>query len=132
TLGEGGNQGRRQGKRGHAVEVVDLSRAHSLFDLRQRAQLHQLATAAAQVDPGHVAWRVPVTGIELYHHVIQLVVAGERADPATAQERLQGGRDVAHGNAEVLRPVSVEGDAQLRLVEAQVGVHVRQTLDGPC
>src|SRR2546425_13336278 len=25
-----------------------------------------------------------------------------------------------------------EGDAQLRLVEAQVGVHVRQTLDGPC
>src|SRR2546427_9592350 len=41
-------------------EVVDLSGAHSLFDLRQRAQLHQLATAAAQVDPRHVARRVPV------------------------------------------------------------------------
>src|SRR3989454_5981569 len=85
------------------------------FDLRQRAQLHQLATAAAQVDPRHVARRVPVTGIELYHHVVQLVVPGEGADPAAAEEGLEGGRDVAHGHPEVLRAVPVKGDAQLRL-----------------
>src|SRR2546429_9085246 len=71
-----------------------------------------------------------MTGIELYHHVIQLVVTGERADPAPPEERLEGGRDVAHGYSEVLRAVPVEGDAYLRLVDAQVGVHVRETLDG--
>src|SRR3989454_6988601 len=54
------------------------------FDLRQRAQLHQLATAAAQVDPRHVARRVPVTGIELYHHVVQLVVPG-RSEEHTSE-----------------------------------------------
>src|SRR2546430_7780626 len=37
-----------------------------------------------------------------------------RADPTATEEGLQGGRDVAHGNAEVLRAVPVEGDAQLR------------------
>src|SRR5207237_5672370 len=64
-----------------------------------------------------------------YHYVVQLVVPGERADPAAPEERLEGGRDIAHGNAEVLRAVAVEGDAQLGLVETQIGVQVRETLD---
>src|SRR2546422_1003648 len=90
----------------------------------------QLLAASPQVNPRHVARGGPVSGIELYHHVVQLVVTGERADPAAAEEGLERGRDVAHRNPEVLRAVPVEGDAQLRLVDAQVGVHVRETLDG--
>ncbi len=110
--------------------MVDLPRPHALLDFRQGGELHQLVATSPQVDPRHVARRGPVTGIELHHHIVQLVVPGERADPATAEERLERGGDVAHGHAEVLRAVPVEGDAQLRLVDAQVGVDVRQTLDG--
>src|SRR2546430_7246221 len=117
TLSEPGDQGSRQRERRHPVEVVDLPRTHALLDFRQGAQLHQLLPSSPQVDPRHVARGGPVPAIELDHHVIQLVVPGERADPAAAEKGLERGRDVAHGYPEVLRAVPVEGDTQLRLVD---------------
>src|SRR5207244_10478076 len=95
TLGERRDQRSRQRKRRHPVEVVDLPRAHSLLDSRQGGELPQLLAASPQVNPRHVARGGPVSGIELYHHVVQLVVTGERADPAAAEEGLERGRDVA-------------------------------------
>src|SRR6476620_3692677 len=45
--------------------------------------------------------------------------------PRSTQRR----RDVRHRNAEVLGPISIEADRQLRLIDAQVAVDIHQTFD---
>ncbi len=90
------------------------------------AELDQLAVPSRHVEPRHVVRRGALCGIELHHHVVQLVVLGERAHAAATEQRLHRARDVAHAHAEVLRAIPVEADGELRLVDPEVGVHVAQ------
>src|SRR2546429_3301722 len=101
---------RGQGEGRHAIEVVDLARAHAFLDVGQGVELDQLPALAAQVDPPHVARRGAILGIELHHHVVQLVVARERADPASAEERLERRRDVAYRNAQIFGTIALDSD----------------------
>ena len=109
--------------------MVDLARADAFLHVRQSIDLHQLPILAAQVDPAHVAGRRAILGIELHHHVVQFVVAREGADAPAAEECLQRARDVADGHAQILGPVPVKRHPQLWLVDEQIGLDVRQTLD---
>ena len=47
-------------------------------------------------------------GVELHDDVVQLVVAGEGAHLAAAEQRLERRRDVADRHAEVLGAVAIE------------------------
>jgi len=109
--------------------VVDLARSDPFLDFREGGELDQLPTAAAKVEPRHVARRRAPAGIELHHHVVELVVASERGDAPTAQKRLQRRGHIAHGDTQVLSAVPFERDPQLRLVDPQVGIDVREPLD---
>src|SRR5947199_176523 len=76
------------------------------------------------------AVELPLGGVELDLHVVQLVVAGEGAHPTAAQERLQRRGDVSDRHAQVLGAVAVEGHRELGLVDAEIGVDIDQPLDG--
>ena len=61
-------------------------RADAFLDVRHGAQLHQLAVATRNVEPGHVVRRGALGRVELHDDVVELVVPGEGADPPAAQQ----------------------------------------------
>jgi hypothetical protein len=113
--------------------VVQLAWPDPFFHACQRFQFHQLIIPASNIETGHVTWSGSRPGIELHEHVVLLIGPGEGTRLTAPEEHLQGGCYVPHRDAQVFSAVPVEAHAQLRLVHAQVAVHIHQPwyLSGP-
>ena len=112
-------------RRAQPVEVVQFLGRDRFPHFDQVGELRQLPVAATHEDRGQVGRLLAVLLLELHHHVVLLALLLEAGHLPPAQQRLQRPADFLHVGADGGDLVALEHHRQLRLVQAQVGIHVR-------
>ena len=104
--------------------MVELTRRNAFTHLDQSTQRDHGVIAAAHVNAVNVVGGVAAAGLCLHDHVELLGVAFVARHIAPAQQGLDGPGHHIHAHTQVSGFLTVDVDAQLRLVQAQV--HVRR------
>ena len=125
---EGGSRGEIGGDGGGALQVVVVQAGRAdprpRFD-EARERNHRVAPGA-QVNLAQVIGHAAEGRLQGHHDVVLSVAQNELVGGSLGDQQAQALRHGSDRHADVGRPLPVEGDVELRILEEQVAVHVPQ------
>ena len=120
--GLAGNQGRRDGGRGIAVEAEDLRWARGLGDGDELVEQDRRPSRSGDIEVAQIDGLVSRSALDLADDLVLLAVHDEVAESLFAQRELHGLCDTQGRDSLILGPLAVDGDPEFRLVELEVDI----------